>query len=250
MATFTRLDSDGPVRHLVLDSPSRRNALHMPMLEEIAASVQAVANDPDAQALVVSGEGKAFCAGADLSSLFGDASRHPAEIRADLKQVYAAFLGIAELTIPTLAAVNGVAVGAGVNLAMACDMIVAGPRAKLAFTFADLGLHPGGGCSWFLARRMGSDRALATILGAETLDAEEAYQRGLVTRLVEEPLPAAFEMAHKYGQRDPRLLRDMKRAVQLAAHGDLATVLEFESWAQAASVRNPTFQEHLAKYAE
>ena len=248
MAESIRLESDGAVRHLILDSPARRNALDIAMLEQLAAAVRTVARDPGAQALVVSGEGKAFCAGADVTSLFGDPNRPPSEIRDDLTKVYAAFLGIANLKIPTIAAVNGIAVGAGVNVAMACDMVVAGRRAKFAVTFADIGLHPGGGCSWFLTRRMGGHRAMAVILGAETLDAEEAYRCGLVTKLVDEPVTYALEMARKFAQRDPGLLRDMKRAVQIAQEADLPAVLELESWAQASSVNKPRFQEYMARF--
>src|SRR5690606_31172541 len=176
-------------------------------------------------------------------------TRPPAVIRDELKQVYASFLSIADLTIPTIAAVGGIAVGAGVNIAMACDMVVAGPKAKFAITFAEMGLHPGGGCSWFLTRRMGGHRALATLLDAERIDAEEAFRAGLVTRLVEDPVAEALAMAHSYAERDPGLVRDMKRAVRMAETADLATVLEFESWAQASSVNSPRFQELLAELA-
>ena len=149
MGEFIRFESDGPVRHIVLNAPQRLNALDRPMLAELAEAVRAVAADEEARALVVSGAGRAFCAGADVTSLFGDPTRPPAVIRDELKQVYASFLSIADLTIPTIAAVGGIAVGAGVNIAMACDMVVAGPKAKFAITFAEMGLHPGGGCSWF-----------------------------------------------------------------------------------------------------
>lgn len=248
MGEFIRFESDGPVRHIVLNAPQRLNALDRPMLAELAEAVRAVAADEEARALVVSGAGRAFCAGADVTSLFGDPTRPPAVIRDELKQVYASFLSIADLTIPTIAAVGGIAVGAGVNIAMACDMVVAGPKAKFAITFAEMGLHPGGGCSWFLTRRMGGHRALATLLDAERIDAEEAFRAGLVTRLVEDPVAEALAMAHSYAERDPGLVRDMKRAVRMAETADLATVLEFESWAQASSVNSPRFQEFLAEF--
>jgi enoyl-CoA hydratase len=248
MPEFVRLESDGAVRHLVLASPERRNALNAQMLEEIAAAISAVAQDSTARALVVSGEGRAFCAGADLRSLFGDPTRPPAEIREDLKRTYGSFLGIADLRIPTVAAVDGVAVGAGVNIAMVCDIAIAGPRAKFAITFADIGLHPGGGCSWFLTRKLGSQRALAAVLGAETIDAATALRDGLVAELVENPTERALALAHTYAERDPALVRDMKRAVQMSETADLSTVLEFESWAQASSVNKPAFQEFMANF--
>ncbi|MEY9214240.1 enoyl-CoA hydratase [Thermobifida halotolerans] len=248
MGEFIRFESDGPVRHIVLDAPERLNALDRPMLAELADAVRAVAADEAARALVVSGAGRAFCAGADVTSLFGDTTRPPTVLRDELKEVYASFLGIADLTVPTIAAVGGVAVGAGVNIAMACDIVIAGPRARFAITFADMGLHPGGGCSWFLTRRMGGHRALATILGAERIDAEEAFRSGLATRLAEDPVKDALALAHRYAERDPGLVRDMKRAVRMAESADLGTVLEFESWAQASSVNSPRFQEFVAEF--
>src|SRR5690606_29838971 len=187
------------------------NALSVPMLRELREAVAAVAVDEAAKALVVSGEGTAFCAGADLKGLFGDPNRPPAEIREDLKRVYASFLGIADLRIPTLAAVHGIAVGAGVNLALACDVVVAGPQARFAITFADIGLHPGGGCSWFLTRKLGGHRALATILAAETIDAEQGYRQGLVTRLSDDPVAEALRLARRYAERDLDLLQDIDR---------------------------------------
>lgn len=243
-----RLEKLDGVRHLVLDAPHRRNALTLPMLGEIADAVRSVADDSEARALVVSAEGDAFCAGADVRSLFGDPTRPPAEIRADLKAVYACFLGLLDLDIPTIAAVGGTAVGAGANIALACDVVVTGPLARFAITFADIGLHPGGGCSWFLTRRMGPAKAMATVLGGETLDARQAVEHGLSSEHADDPRARALELAKLYAGRDPELVKDMKRAVRIATGSDFAATLEFESWAQASSVTRPPFQEFLAAF--
>lgn len=250
MGDFVRLEQVGNVRHLVLDAPERRNALDMPMLAEISAAIDDVIDDADARALVVSGEGKAFCAGANLDSLFGDTSRPAFALRDDLKKVYGSFLKLGDLKIPTISAVNGAAVGAGVNIALACDVVIAGPRAKFGITFADIGLHPGGGCSWFLVQKLGKARALDVILNAEIIDGETAMEIGLATKLADDPVAVALESAERWAQRDPGLVRDMKRAVQLAAQSDLASVLEFESWAQASSVGKPRFQEFMREFTK
>lgn len=241
-----RLESDSAVRHLVLDAPERLNALDHGMLVELAAAVATVQGDTAARVLVVRAEGKAFCSGADLRSLFGDTTRPPSVIRDDLKSVYASFLGLRDLTIPTIAAVDGIAVGAGVNIALACDVVVAGPRARFGITFADIGLHPGGGCTWFLTQGMGAKRAMATLLGGETIDAQSAYETGLVSVLAEDAGTEALRLAAVYASRDPQLVADIKRAVQVATEADLAAVLELESWAQASSVTKPAFAEFLA----
>ncbi len=244
-----KLHADGGVRHIELSAPDRRNALTLPMLDDLAVAIADVARDADARALVVSAQGKAFCAGADVSSLFGDTTRPPADIRDDLKGVYARFLGLRDLKIPTIAAVNGVAVGAGANIAFACDTIVAGPRAKFVISFADIGLHPGGGCTWFLTDRLGSARAMMAVLDAQSIDAHEALRTGLVSRLVDEPEDDALALATRWAARDPQLTRDMKRAVRLAEGGSFDAVVELESWAQAAAVTRPAFQAYQAKFA-
>lgn len=243
-----RLEKDGPVRHIVLAAPKRRNALSAQMLDELAEAVARVATDDAARALIIRAEGKAFCAGADIHSLFGDLNRPTSQIRDDLKGIYASFLGVADLPIPTIAAVNGVAVGAGINIALACDIVIAGRNAQFAVTFADIGLHPGGGASWFLTRRMGADRALAAIIAAETIEAEDALRHGLVTRVVDDPVEEATVLAHQAASRDPGLIRDAKRAVQIAETSELPEVLEFESWAQAATVGRPDFAEFVERF--
>jgi enoyl-CoA hydratase len=237
------------VATIELAAPERRNALDRPMLAELATAIEAVREDREARVVIVRGAGPSFCAGADLNSLFGDVSRSPADIREDLKGVYGSFLGLQELRIPTIAAVRGFAVGAGVNIAMACDVVVADPGASFVLSFADLGLHPGGGCSWFLTRRLGHGTALATLLSADTLSADRAAALGLVTEIHDDPDARAQQLADHWATRDPQLLRDIKRAVQLAATAELADVVELESWAQASSATKPAFDDHLTRLA-
>ncbi|MEV0550639.1 enoyl-CoA hydratase-related protein [Nocardia salmonicida] len=241
--------SIGNVRVIELDAPQRLNALDRGMLAEFAAAVEVVRADPDARALVVRASGRAFCAGADLENLFGDPDRPTGVIRDDLKGVYAAFLGLRALAVPTIAAVRGHAVGAGFNIAMACDVVVARSDARFAVSFADLGLHPGGGCSWFLTSRLGRGRALMTVLNADTITAGDAAGLGLVTELNEAPEERALALAAKWSERDPKLVRDMKRAIQLSETADLDDVIEYESWAQASSVASPLFRETLDRFA-
>ena len=244
------LDSDGPVRLLTLNAPERRNALDWPLLDELAEAVRTVAADDDARALVVTGAGKGFCAGANLANLFGDLDRPTDQMRDHLMKVYASFLGIRDLTIPTIAAVNGAAIGAGMNVALACDVVVAGPHAGFGPTFAEIGLHPGGGCSWMLTERVGRGRATAALFAGAVIGADEAHSIGLADRLADDAAAAALELAHNYADREPRLMADIKESVRIAASSDLATSLEFESWAQATSMRNPRFREFMQRFAD
>src|SRR5690606_18295942 len=216
-STVSLTTGDHPgVRILTLTDPDRRNAIGPQMRDELAAAVAEVAADPDARALVVAGAGSAFCAGADLPAVFGGPERPEAEIRRDLQRLYRSFLAVAELSIPTIAAVQGPAVGAGLNLAMCCDLRIAGPEAVFAATFTKLGLHPGGGCTYFLVRALGRQRALEVLLDGGSLTAEQAVARGLALRIEDDPLAAAVAQATRYAALDPELVRDIKRATQLA----------------------------------
>jgi enoyl-CoA hydratase len=234
------------VRLLRLNDPDRRNALSPAMQEELCAAVDAVAADDRARVLVVAGAGTAFCAGADLAATFDDLARPVHVLRDQLRRTYDSFLRVRRLAMPTIAAVHGPAVGAGVNLAMSCDLRIAGPRARFGITFARLGLHPGGGCTYFLVRALGAQRALALLLDGATLTAEEAESSGLVLRVSDDPLTDALTTATRYAALDPGLAADVKRAVAIAAEGSFDTVLDFEAWAQASSATKPAAAEAIA----
>lgn len=241
---------EGGLRVLTLTDPDRRNVIDAQMRDELLATVEAVAADREANALVVTGAGSAFCAGADLPAIFGDTSRSVATIREDLREVYACFLAVRSLAIPTIAAVQGPAVGAGLNLAMVCDIRVAGPRAKFAATFSQIGLHPGGGCTWFLVQTLGPERALKLLLDGGTLRGEEAVAAGLAGVYAEDPLATAVELARGYAGLDGRLSRDIKRAVAIAARDGLDATIDFEAWAQASSATGPKIRQFVAKFAK
>lgn len=242
---------EGGVTLLTLNDPDKRNAMNDQMAAELVDAVRQLGSDPDVRALVVSGEGGSFCAGADLSRLFGDAkNQHIAEMRANLQRYYQAFLQIRDLPMVTIAAVNGPAIGAGLNLAMVCDLRVAGADAKFGATFSRIGLHPGGGCSYFLVRAMGPSRALRTLLLGETLEAQAAVDAGLADGPEDDPLATALELADRVAAVDERgLARHIKKAVRIAVDSDdFEAVLEYESWAQAASADSPQLAEWIARF--
>ncbi|HSY14673.1 MAG TPA: enoyl-CoA hydratase [Jatrophihabitantaceae bacterium] len=238
----------GGVRLLTLNDPDKRNAMSPGLQADLAAAVEAVRTDPLARVLVVAGNGPAFSAGADLPAVFGELERPVGEIRSALRATYDTFLSVRRLEIPTIAAVHGPAVGAGVNLAMSCDLRLAGPRASFGVTFTKLGLHPGGGCTYFLTQALGAQRALALLLDGGSLDAQEAVAAGLVLDVVGEPLAAALELAGRYAALDPELARDIKRAVGIAVGGSFEQTLEFESWAQAASAKKPQLAAAITRF--
>jgi enoyl-CoA hydratase len=221
------------VHVLTVTRPERRNALDIADAEAIAAAVGELrAQAP--RVVVVTGADGAFCAGAVLEDLF-DASATVAQQRDRLQRFYSSFLAIRDLPCPTLAAIEGPAIGGGLNLALACDLRIVSPTAKLGVTFAKLGLNPGGGCSSFLVDAMGSQRALLTLLTGRTLSGQEAFDEGLVALCADDPLAAALGIARTVAALEPELARSIVAGVRIAAREGFDATLDFESWAQAAS---------------
>ena len=176
--------SDG-VGTLTLNDPQRRNALNAAMVDEIVAAIDRFEADPAVGAVVVTGAPPAFCAGADLGNL---ATADEARLGA----IYDGFLRVARCRLPTVAAVNGAAVGAGMNLALACDVRLAARRARFDTRFLQIGLHPGGGHTWMLRRLAGPQTAMAAVVFGEVLDGAEAERVGVVWRCVDDDeLPGA-----------------------------------------------------------
>ena len=154
--------ADG-VATLTLNKPDERNSLSAPMVDEIVAAMDAFEADEAVGAVVVTGAPPAFCAGANLGNL--------AEADGDsLGSIYEGFLRVARSPLPTIAAVNGAAVGAGMNLALGCDVRIAARRAKFDTRFMQLGLHPGGGHTWMLRQIAGPQVAMAAVLFGDVLD--------------------------------------------------------------------------------
>jgi len=242
------LENEGLVRTIRLNAPERLNALDLDLLAELAAAIESVKNDGEARALIVTGAGKAFCAGANLDNLFGDVTRPTHELRNHLQGVYNSFLGLRELSIPTIAAVQGGAVGAGLNIALACDIVVAGPRAVFGPTFAEIGLHPGGGCSFMMAERMGAAQATVALLSGAIIRTDEALRLGLANLAADDAEAKARELASKFASRTAELNANIKRSVRIAAASDLATSIGFESWAQASSVGGEAFGQYLENF--
>jgi enoyl-CoA hydratase len=248
MALVT-LDDQGPVRTLTLNVPDRLNALSWPLLDELAAAIDATAADPEVRALVVTGAGRAFCSGADLQSLFGDRTRPVDVLKENLLRVYGSFLGLRDLSIPTIAAVHGPAVGAGMNIALACDVIVAGPEATFGPTFSRIGLHPGGGCTWMLTQRIGSANTAAALYAGDVIDAPKAVHLGIAQELHDDPLARAAELAELYSSREPALMADIKRSLRVAESSDLATSLDVEAEAQARSLQSEAFEAFAQRFS-
>lgn len=240
------LDVDAGVATVTLRDPERRNALTLPMVEQIVAAFDRVEADAEVGAVVVTGEPPAFCAGADLSHL---TSSSEAGAEESLRAVYEGFLRIGRSPLPTIAAVNGAAVGAGLNLALVCDVRLAGEAARFDTRFLDLGLHPGGGHTWMLRRAVGPQAAAAAVLFGEALDGRAAERVGLVWRCIpdDELLAAARAMAARAASAPRELLLRVKETLaDMAVVVDHAAAVDRELVPQVWSLRQPAFAERVA----
>lgn len=228
---------------VTVNDPDRRNALTPAMNDEMVAAFDALEADPEVGAVVITGAAPAFCAGADLSHLGASPSG------TGLRGIYEGFLRVARTPLPTIAAVNGAAVGAGMNLALCCDLRVAGRRAKFDTRFLQLGLHPGGGHTWMLRRIMGPQGAAAAVLFGEVLDGAEAERSGLVWRCVDDDalLDTAVGLAAKAAAGPPALARRLKATLSTVAAVDThEEAVDVELDAQLWSMAQPDFAERLA----
>jgi enoyl-CoA hydratase len=244
--SLVRSEIEAGVATVTLADPDRRNALTMPMVNEVVDLFDQLEADPAVGAVVVTGEAPAFCAGADLSHL---SSSSDGGAESGLRSIYEGFLRIGRSPLPTIAAVNGAAVGAGMNLALVCDVRLAATRARFDTRFLQLGLHPGGGHTWMFRRIAGPQAVAAAVLFGEVLDGPEAERVGLVWRCVadDELLPAAQEMAARAAAAPHELAARTKATIaDMADIADHAAAVDRELIPQVWSLEQPAFKERVA----
>ncbi len=234
---------------ITVNDPDRRNAFTDEMSARLRAAVEQAEADPDVHAMVVTGAGKAFCAGADLSAL-GAAGAGPAET--GLQRIYDGFMAVGNCRLPTIAAVNGAAVGAGLNLALAADVRIAGPAALFDARFQQLGLHPGGGATWMLQRAVGPQVARAALLFGMRFDAEAAVRHGLALSVADDPVAAALELAAGPAAAPREVVLATKATMRATASpGSLDNeqhefAMRTELGPQVYSIQSPEFASRLA----
>ncbi len=239
---FISVERRGRTALVTVSDPDRRNALNLDLCADLVATFDELEADAGIGAVVITGAPPAFCAGADLSQL-------GASQRGGLKAIYEGFLRVARSPLPTIAAVNGAAVGAGMNLALACDVRIAARRAKFDTRFLDLGIHPGGGHTWMMRRIVGPQATMATVLFGQVLDGAEAERVGLAWRCVDDDalLDEAVAMADRAASGPPELVAKIKASINRMA--DVAThdeAVELELEPQVWSINQPAFAERLA----
>jgi enoyl-CoA hydratase len=254
------LERDDGVALVTLNDPERLNAMSEAMGEALAAAVAELAQDDAVRAIVLTGAGRAFSAGGDLEMIEGMARAGSAspggEMRrrnqAFMARFYRLFLALRALPQPTLAAVNGPAIGAGCCVALACDVRLAARDAKLGLNFVRLGLHPGMAATWTLPRLVGPAHAAELLYGGRLVDGAEAERIGLVNRAVarESLADEALGLARAIAENAPLAVRATKRSLALSASASLDDQLDQEAREQALGYESADLLEGLAAVRE
>ncbi|MEX2201490.1 MAG: enoyl-CoA hydratase-related protein [Dongiaceae bacterium] len=245
------LDISGPIARLTMNRPSRLNSLTRPMLTEMHGALGEVSAAKHVRVLVLTGAGRAFCSGQDLAD--SDALSRPEHAAALLRDHYNPVIrALRALPVPVLAAVNGIAAGAGCSLAMACDIAVATRSASFMMAFSRIGLVPDAGSTYFLPRIVGTARAMGLAMLGEPVPAETAALWGLVLEAVRDEAFAARveEIAQTLAEKPTRSLALTKRAIFSGETESLDAQLDLEADLQAEAVETDDAREGVAAFLE
>jgi len=239
---------------LTLNRPERLNALGGTLRDDLYAAVLRASQDADVRVIVVTGAGKGFCAGGDVKAMNevkeGRVERPLIDKVAPLRD--RVLLAMRDAPQPVIAAVNGAAAGAGMNLALGCDIRLASTAAKFTQAFVKRGLHPDWGGTYFLPRLVGMAKACELIFTGDIIDAGEALRLGLVSAVYapEDLLPATNELARKIATGPPIAIRLAKRALYHSQDVDLRAALEFETFAQNIASETEDAREGIRAFVE
>lgn len=248
-----RLERPAPgVVRLVLDNPRQRNAMSAAMTDSWGRAIAAIAGDREARVVVVTGEGSAFCSGGDPAWIAGEPDAGVDYLRTRMIAFYRAWLAIRTLEIPTIAAINGPAVGAGLCLALACDLRYAAEGARMSVPFTRLGMNPGMAATFLLPDAIGAAHARDLLLTGRAVGAQEALALGLVSRVLEEDGFAAAigEIADQIAATAPIPSRYTKVALRSGGHRDLESAIQWEALAQPITLATEDLQEGVRAAGE
>ena len=236
---------------VTLDLPERRNSMSGPMTASWVEVMRLLRADGDLAAVVLTGTPPAFCAGGDLSWIVSEPDASVPDLRRRMLAFYRSWLGIRELEVPTIAAVNGAAIGAGLALALACDLRYVAAEAKLGVPFTALGLHPGMGTTWSLPDVAGHAVARDLVLTGRLVTGTEAVQLGLASRALpaDAVLDEALAAAGRIAAAAPVATRLTLQTLRSGGHADHETALQWEALAQATTLATEDVHEGIAAAA-
>lgn len=246
------------IAKLTLNRPEKLNALNKKMEWEMQDAIRKIDDDDDIGVLILTGEGRAFCAGADVGGLAGGAEKtgytslSPDDIRRSFKDAQGVILGLQRLQKPVIGMINGPAVGAGFDVACACDIRVGSPKARFMAAYIRIGLFPGWGGMWLYSRVLGLPKAAELLFTGDFLEAEEAYRIGVLNKLVppEELEEATMEMARKVAKGPPIALRLSKMLLYKGLEMDLETAMQMSAACETITLTSEDYKEGAAAFRE
>lgn len=247
------LDIDGPVARITLNRPDKLNSFNVELHEALASALSTVASDETVRVLLLTGAGRGFCAGQDLGDRNVAAGEAPPDLGASVEKYYAPLVRrIRSLPIPVVCAVNGTAAGAGANLALACDLVVATASAKFMEPFCKLGLIPDTGGSYFLPRLVGTARAMGLAMLGEVLSADQAAEWGLIWKSI--PDDAFTEeverLVNHLAAAPTHGLAETKRLIYRSADNTLDAQLDLERDTMRELGHSHDYREGVAAFVE
>lgn len=252
---FLLYEQDGPLVTLTMNDPDKRNALSGPALQEFVTAIDRIHDDQSVRCVILTGRGSSFSAGGDINTMKRQASSDVTQM--ELRHFYRRNIqrvakGLFDLEVPLIAAINGHAIGVGLDLACMCDIRIASESAKMGSTFIKVGIVPGDGGTWLLPQVIGLSRATELVLTGDLLDAQQALAWNLVSRVTtgEDLLPTAREIAGKITQHAPHSIRLTKRLLRESLRAPLDSVLELAAAFQALSHKTPHHSEAVDAFLE
>lgn len=259
-ALLVETSDDGRIATLTLNRPERLNALDSELLARIAEEIERLSHDDEVRAVIITGAGKAFCAGADTDELAGGTKRGPHApgpegpegLRRGFDLAQRIVLGLQRMPKPAIAAINGPAVGAGFDLACACDIRIGTPAARFMAAYVKIGLFPGYGGTWLYPRLLGTGMAAELLFTGDYLEAAEAHRLGLLNRLVQqaELMEAAGKMARRIADGPPIAIRLAKLMLYKGLEVDLETAMQVAAAAETVTLSSKDHLEGLAALRE
>ncbi len=252
--TFDHLRLERPrdgVALLTLDNPDQRNMMSEPMTASWVAAIDRLAADATVRVVVVTGEGSAFCSGGNTSWIASEPDASVDRLRTRMLAFYRAWLSIRKLEVPTIAAINGPAVGAGLCMALACDLRYSAAGARMSVPFVKLGMHAGMAATYLLPDVVGAAHARDLLLTGRAVEGDEALRLGLVSRVFSSDTfdSDVLDVAEGIAGTAPIASRYTKQAL-LAGHRDLEACLQFEALAQPATLTSQDLQEGIRAVRE
>lgn len=254
--SFVKIEVSNGIALLTLNSPETRNAISGPdHFDAVVSACNAIGQDRSVKAMILTGAGTAFCAGGDVKKMY-ERSIDPDGIAANERYrykegIHRAAKALFDLEIPAIAAVNGPAIGAGLDFACMCDLRLASTKARFAESFVKLGIVPGDGGAWLLRQAIGPARAAELMFTGDAISAEDALAIGLVSRVVEPDalMDEAFALAGRIAVNPGHALRMAKRLLRESAHSRFESILEMSAAYQAIAHYTPEHKQRVAAIA-